>query len=353
MLHASGSLAVSEAAPFDLTVWPPQDAVPVDVDGFYEALAGAGFGYGPAFQGVQAVWRDDTGVYADVALAESVDGFGIHPALFDAALHPSGLLAEGGSGPRLPFAWSGVELFAVGATALRVAITPSGEGVRVQAADGTGQPVAVVHSLISRTVSADQLSGTTMSGDALFAVDWVTVPPAAETLDRAAWTTLTVGKGPVGEAVGRVLRGVQEWLADEQSFGSRLAVMTRGAVPAGTGDVVDLPGAAVWGLVRSAQSEHPDRIVLVDADPGVEDVDLSLVAVVGEPQVAIRDGVVLVPRLARAGSGGGLVLPAGGWRLTPGADGTLEGLRAEATDPPPLDAGQVRVAIPRGGREFP
>ena len=252
----------------------------------------------------------------------------------------------------MPFAWSGVELFAVGATALRVAITPSGEGVRVQAADGTGQPVAVVHSLISRTVSADQLSGTTTSGDALFAVDWVTVPPAAETLDRAAWTTLTVGKGPVGEAVGRVLRGVQEWLADEQSFGSRLAVITRGAMPVGMGDVVDLPGAAVWGLVRSAQSEHPDRIVLVDADPGVEDVDLSLVAVVGEPQVAIRDGVVLVPRLARAGSGGGLVLPSDRWRLVPGTDGTLEGLRVELADEAPLDAGQVRVAIRAAGVNF-
>ena len=127
------------------------------------------------FQGVQAVWRDDAGVYAEVAISESVDGFGVHPALLDAALHPSGLLAGEAdtSGPRLPFAWSGVELFAVGATALRVAIRPDGDGVQVQAADGTGQPVAVVRSLISRTVSTEQLPGRTKGGDALFAVAWI------------------------------------------------------------------------------------------------------------------------------------------------------------------------------------
>ncbi len=28
----------------------------------------------------------------------------------------------------------------------------------------------------------------------------------------------------------------------------------------------DLAHAAVWGLVRSAQSEHPDRLVLVEAE---------------------------------------------------------------------------------------
>ncbi|MFD9545704.1 acyltransferase domain-containing protein, partial [Streptomyces sp. NPDC060022] len=152
MLHASGFLAASDtrAPGFDLSVWPPRGADAVDVDGFYEALAGVGFGYGPVFQGVQAAWRDEHGVYADVVLPEpgvgQVDTFGIHPALLDAALHPANLLSEGPGeqGPRLPFAWSGVELFAVGATALRVAIRPEGEGITVQAADGTGAPVAIV-----------------------------------------------------------------------------------------------------------------------------------------------------------------------------------------------------------------
>ncbi|MFD0428355.1 polyketide synthase dehydratase domain-containing protein [Streptomyces zhihengii] len=99
--HASGSLAVSESRvpEFQLGVWPPQDAVAVDVDGFYESLAGAGFGYGAAFRGVQAAWRDESGVYADLVLpepgADQVDTFGIHPALLDGALHAAHLLSQG------------------------------------------------------------------------------------------------------------------------------------------------------------------------------------------------------------------------------------------------------------------
>ena len=286
-LHASGSLAEQTApeADFDLGVWPPRGAVAVDVDGFYQVLAEAGFGYGPAFQGVQAAWRDGSGVYADVVLpnADGVEGLGVHPALFDAALHPSSLLAGDAeaSGPRLPFAWSGVELFAVGATALRVAIRPEGEGISMQAADGTGLPVLTVRSLISRAVSADQLPTAGHGDDALFTVEWTALSSGAASdgvVDPSAWTTLVAGDGPVEQVLGRVLREVQQWLGDEGSFGSRLAVVTRGAVSVGVDDVVDVVGAAVWGLVRSAQSEHPDRIVLVDADPAVEGVDLALLS---------------------------------------------------------------------------
>ncbi|MER5898479.1 SDR family NAD(P)-dependent oxidoreductase, partial [Streptomyces sp. NPDC001876] len=340
-LHAAGLLAASDtgAPGFDLELWPPQNATAVDLAGFYDVLARAGLEYGPAFQGVQAAWRDASGVYAEVAVAESVDGYGIHPALLDAALHPSGLLLGDGedSGARLPFAWSGVELFAVGATTLRVAIRPEGESITVQAADGTGAPVAVIRSLMSRGVSAEQLASAGHAGDVLFAVEWVPVSAspgvtAAVTEDASAWTVLPAGDGPVEQVLGEVLRGVQEWLADEGSFGSRLVVVTRGAMPAGPDDMVDVVGAAVWGLVRSAQSEHPDRIVLIDTDPTTEeqDVDLALLAGVDEPQVAVRDGALLVPRLARAVSGEQTVPPldSDGTVLITGGTGTLGGLLA-------------------------
>ncbi|MFD9545676.1 acyltransferase domain-containing protein, partial [Streptomyces sp. NPDC060022] len=359
-LHAAGSLAEQTGphADFDLSVWPPQGAEAVDVDGFYEALAGVGFGYGPAFQGVQAAWRDASGVHAEVTIAEPTDGFGIHPALLDAALHPSGLILSDDTkapGPRLPFAWSGVELFAVGATTLRVAIRPEGEGITLQAADGTGAPVAIVRSLVSRAVSAEQLSTAGHASDALFAVEWVTLPPGAaasgETAEAPAWTVLPAGEGPVEQVLGEVLRGVQEWLADESTFGSRLAVVTRGATSAVSG-AVDVVGAAVWGLVRSAQSEHPDRIVLVDTDQATaEQLDLALLAGVDEPQVAIRDGALLVPRLTRAVRGG-LALPGHNWRLLPGTDGTLESLHVEAAGTPTLETGQVRVEVRAAGVNF-
>jgi acyl transferase domain-containing protein/NADPH:quinone reductase-like Zn-dependent oxidoreductase len=366
ILHAAGFLAVSEpgTSAFGLEVWPPQGAVAVDVDGFYDVMAaGAGFGYGPVFQGVQAVWRDGSGVYADVVLPESgvalVDMLGIHPALLDAALHPSGFVLGDGesdgeaSGPRLPFAWSGVELFAVGATTLRVAIRPDGEGITVQATDGTGAPVAVVRSLMLRAVSAEQLSPTGHADDALFAVEWTALPSdvaARRAADAVEWTVLGAGDGPVEQVLGEVLHGVQQWLGHGNPDHARLAVVTRGAVPASPG-AVDTVGAAVWGLVRSAQSENPDRIVLVDTDPAsAEAVDLGLLAGADEPQVAVRDGALLAPRLTRAT--GGLVLPEGEWHLLPGADGTLESLHVDAVEVPRPGPGQVRVSVRAAGVNF-
>ncbi|MCE4949065.1 polyketide synthase dehydratase domain-containing protein, partial [Streptomyces albulus] len=93
-LHASGVLAPG-AAPgdvgFDGGVWPPRDAVGVDVEGCYEEFAGAGFGYGPVFRGLRAVWRRGEELFAEVVLPdgapESGAGFGLHPALLDSALH--------------------------------------------------------------------------------------------------------------------------------------------------------------------------------------------------------------------------------------------------------------------------
>ncbi|WP_324617633.1 polyketide synthase dehydratase domain-containing protein, partial [Streptomyces sp. NRRL F-5053] len=72
-------------------VWPPRGAEPVDVSDCYERLAEAGFGYGPVFQGLRSAWRRGEDVFAEVALPEGVEGerFGLHPALFDAALHAS------------------------------------------------------------------------------------------------------------------------------------------------------------------------------------------------------------------------------------------------------------------------
>ncbi|MFQ6856287.1 SDR family NAD(P)-dependent oxidoreductase, partial [Streptomyces sp. 35M1] len=146
--HARGVLSVEAeagAAGEGLEVWPPRDAVAVDVEGFYEGLAGLGYGYGPVFQGLRSVWKRDDTVFAEVSLPEGgdADGFGVHPALLDAALHAMGLTSEDdgtseGGSPGLPFAWSGVSLSAVGARVLRVRIVRSGSGVSLLLADGAG-----------------------------------------------------------------------------------------------------------------------------------------------------------------------------------------------------------------------
>ncbi|HVR05404.1 MAG TPA: type I polyketide synthase, partial [Solirubrobacteraceae bacterium] len=63
-----------------------------------------------------------------------------------------------------------------------------------------------------------------------------------------------------------------------------------------------LAQAVLWGLARSAQAEHPGRLVLLDADTP-EDLAPELierVAQSGEPQLALRGGELLAARLARA-----------------------------------------------------
>ncbi|MFF1903702.1 type I polyketide synthase [Kitasatospora sp. NPDC058218] len=348
--HATGTLAPAKAgaaAPeADLTVWPPPGAQPVevDVDGFYADLIRLGYTYGPAFQGLRAVWRRGEEVFAEIALPdghrEEADRFGIHPALLDAALHANGFVQPAGapSGadePRtvLPFAWNGLVLHAVGASALRVRVAPSGpDAVSLQAADETGGPVLTLDSLVFRAVSAEQLEAAAGApgGDSLFRVEWTALPPAAQALAPApsrvsvateAEVAALAERGGVPDAVvltatggdalelgSRVLDVLQAWLVVPGPADARLVVATRGAVPAG-GDaaLTDPAGSAVWGLVRAAQAENPDRIVLLDLDPataGEPDTGvLGPVLALGEPQVAVRGTVLSAPRLVRAAGG--------------------------------------------------
>ncbi|CCH32003.1 SDR family NAD(P)-dependent oxidoreductase [Actinosynnema sp. NPDC047251] len=111
--------------------------------------------------------------------------------------------------------------------------------------------------------------------------------------------------------VHRALALVREWTADERFAGVRLVVVTRGAVAAADGEAPDPTAAAVWGLIRSAQAEAPDRILLLDtaadtpadtdtaAGPVVEPALLAALLAADEPQAAVRTGRLLVPRLTR------------------------------------------------------
>ncbi|WP_416975922.1 type I polyketide synthase, partial [Streptomyces sp. 4F14] len=165
--HTGGTLTSEAAASAgtELMVWPPAGAVPVPVDDLYDGLAEAGYGYGPVFRGLRAVWQRDGEVFAEVRLpdeaAELAGEFGIHPALFDAALHAAAFLPAGGEGG-LPFSWSGVSLHASGARSLRVELSATDDGVLyLNAADDTGAPVVSVGSLTLRSAWAELLD----SGD--------------------------------------------------------------------------------------------------------------------------------------------------------------------------------------------
>ncbi|MET7683477.1 type I polyketide synthase [Streptomyces sp. NPDC005423] len=325
--HATGILTAqppAPARPFDATVWPPRDAEPVDLTGFYDEIADAGLAYGPVFRALRAAWRTGDDVYAEVALADGVDtdGFGVHPALLDAALHPVALTGVTGGQAALPFAFSGVSLAAEGATRLRVRVTVRGEGqVGVDLADATGAPVASITTLVLRPLTPADHSGAAALRDALFRLDWAPVT-TAEPNSRdtsGSWETVTAAPGTpvpatvVWDATGTSLTGsataalrtAQEWLADERYDNATLVVRTQGAVtptPTAT-DGPDPAAAAVWGLIRSAQSENPGRIVLLDTGTGTDRPDedeIAAAVATGETQLAWRAGTLYAPRLVRA-----------------------------------------------------
>ncbi|MEV8231356.1 SDR family NAD(P)-dependent oxidoreductase, partial [Streptomyces sp. NPDC079167] len=360
--HAVGTLAAGVAAGESLEEWPPRDAVGLDVAGLYGQLLDLGLGYGPVFRGLRAAWRRGDDLFAEVALPDGVDvqGFGVHPALLDAALHGLGLLGGQDGEARLPFAWSGVSLHAVGASVLRVRIAPAGSGVSLVLADAVGGPVASVDSLVLRPVSAEQVRAAGAMSDALFRMEWSELPldvgapvSALEVGSFKGWEAAAdAGESVPGvvavsfaedgsgasdvvsrthEVAGQALQLVQEWLADERFADARLVVVTSGAVACEAGVAPDPVQAAVWGLVRTAQSENPGRFVLADVD-GAEAswAVLSAVVASGEPQVAVRGDAVFVPRLVRAVVGSGEVAELGavGTVLVTGASGALGGVVA-------------------------
>ncbi len=160
------------------------------------------------------------------------------------------------------------------------------------------------------------------------------------------------------DAARDALALVRQWLGEPRLERSRLVLHTRGAVGAAPGEApCDLAQASLWGLVRSAQSEHPGRFTLLDTDDAAASLAAVPAAVAsGEPQLALRDGAPLVPRLARARDAGVLPLPADEvpWRLDVTEKGTLENL---ALLPGPeaggeLPAGHVLVGMRASGLNF-
>nr|WP_181776902.1 type I polyketide synthase [Amycolatopsis pittospori] len=353
--HANGILAPDvEADVAPVTSWPPAGESQA-LEGFYDDLPG--FDYGGVFRGLRAVWVDGDDVHAEVALPGDEDGgFGIHPALLDAGLHAMFLRESAESAGGLPFSWSGVRLRASGATALRLRITfHAADTVSLIAVDPAGAEVLRVASLVVRRPSA---RGRELPSG-LFTVDWVPVA-AAEPVACTTYPEVVPGKPVVlpvlpveaeGDPVAsahelgvRVLAVLQDWVTRDEST---LVVHTRHAAGPDSADTTDPAAAAIWGLVRSAQAEHQGRFVLVDGE--AEDVPMAVAT--GESQIAVRDGVPLVPRIAEAGAGV-LLPPDGSWRLEKSGEGTVDNLALTPIEEPDLGPDDVRIAVRAAGLNF-
>ncbi len=367
--HAQGTLSTGSIEPgADLAAWPPAGATKVDIADGYQRLAARGYGYGPAFQGLTAAWVRGDEVFAEVRLPDAaggVTGFGVHPALLDAAMHAlivGHQIAGDTDEVALPFAWQGVSLHAAGASAVRARLAPAqapgtaaSRAVSLELADGLGLPVLSVRAMVARSVSERQLRAAVSAAgpDRLFEVAWapVTVPAAhGEPPVHQVFESLAAEGDPVGESYRRTheaLAAVQSWLTEHDS--GVLVVVTRGAMALAGEDVTDLSGAAVWGLVRSAQTEHPGRIVLIDSDAALDDSALTAALATGEPQVLLRDGTVYTARVHGSRAVDGIMTPPEDrpWRLGISSAGTFENLQLEPVPNPDaaLQPGQVRVAL--------
>ncbi|WP_438024962.1 type I polyketide synthase [Sorangium sp. So ce233] len=366
--HAAGVLSAQAAAGADvadLSVWPPPGAEVVALDGGYAWLAAQGYGYGPAFQALREVWRAGTTLYARVALpdavADTAQGFGLHPALLDAVLHS--LLARSAQQEAsdddkvlLAFAFSDVVIEARGAAEVRVRLNKQagddGEGVTasIHLADAQGRPVARVGAFQARATTTERVRALAGASERdLHRVTWTDV-----TLEETPWahedSVVVGGDGALAAALGvravadldellaggaaaprrlvidatagdpgdglvaathaatqRGLSLLQGWLSEARLAATELVLVTRGATAAEPNEgVAALSQAPLWGLVRAAREEHPARALRL-VDLGREAPDGTIlrraIAADDEPELVVRRGALRAARLSLAHAG--------------------------------------------------
>ena len=353
-LHATASAAESTPVTGHPPVWP-EVPEPMWSPQTYERMAGFGLGYGPAFQGVrEAVATGGGELLARLSLPpatrDPADPYPVHPALLDAALHVAAAFGEDVSSEGrafLPAAVDRVALSHRGADDVTASVRRTGGSgddltLDVTLWDADGLPAGRLEGVRLRAVRPADLTAHAVNGRHLYEVAWTAAPePPAET-PSGDWTVVGDRSDP---EVAAALRGVETagttlretggdvlvrfWPrpAESDEVGSaaqelartalaelralvtaddapaRTVWVTRGAVAAGEGDAV--PGLAqsvLWGLARSARAEHPDLgLTLLDLD-GTDPAGALAAAVADgdEPELALRAGALLVPRLVRA-----------------------------------------------------
>ncbi|MFE5956519.1 acyltransferase domain-containing protein [Streptomyces massasporeus] len=262
----------------------------------------------------------------------------------------------------LPFEWESVQLHAAGSSTLRVRVDLDGarSSARLWVADAEGRPVAAARALRMREASAEQLragrpvehlyqvdfppllapvtrqetAATWLLGDERFLAGLADVTDTGHIEHLAGANALTARLDEGSRAPARLIvlaasapgtAGAQDTpdtdddrtvadlrartagtlellralLAEERLGSTELVWVTRGAVDTGDG-VPDLAHSGVWGLLRSARTEHPERVLrLVDTD-GPSPALARALTVTDEPEIAVRGEALLGARLVRA-----------------------------------------------------
>ncbi|MEV0501699.1 SDR family NAD(P)-dependent oxidoreductase, partial [Streptomyces spectabilis] len=417
--HVSGECVTGAGAgasagatlPPDIDSWPVPDAQALDIEAFYGRALTNGLDYGPAFRGLRELACRDGVYYARVALPGELDpaGHGLHPSLFDAALQVVvAALMEAGAppGPLVPFIWSDVELFRAAGSELTVRVSFETGGhedlapATVWLADPAGHLVARVGRL---QFQRGRRRGHPFA-EHLYRVGFAPLHPVAETTDPAR--TLVVGDAELGAGLGadvvpdvdalvkrldaqadtplrllfalpdrasaqghgaqgsaaEALRTLQMCFGDARLQGTELVWITRDAVSSSPDDQVgNWAHAAVWGMVRTARTEHPERVLrLIDLDPGTPDFPLltRVIETGDEPECVLRGETARVPRARpTVEEVDALVLPdEGSWHLRQREDDQLDVIAAphdqgapEQVAPEPVAPWEVRVEVRAAG----
>ncbi|MFE2975108.1 SDR family NAD(P)-dependent oxidoreductase [Streptomyces sp. NPDC059258] len=344
----------------DISVVP--GAAELAADSLYEDLLGLGYGYGEAFQGVRSGEYDGDRVRSRVVLPAAARvnhrGFAVHPALVDAALHAAvrcGLLGEAAAGNiSVPFVFSGVRIgaYADGTAATAadacwaVARRVAPDAITLTLTDDDGRVLLSVDRMVVRGLALPG-AAPDLDAAALYAMTWDEVSGAngeehrlcvvagddgplsaalretahggivVATLDEAMmvvkglpgdWqVALAAPAGPDGvdeqvhASASWALATVQRWLSATDLEGRvLLTCVTRDAVAVPGDEAFDLGSSVLWGMVRSAQTEHPGQFRIVD----VSTVDLARPPLLEaalkrtDAQLAVRSGRILRPQLA-------------------------------------------------------
>nr|APD71576.1 type I polyketide synthase 2 [Streptomyces sp.] len=312
--HAQGTIHDSRDEPFAGEL-PPADAEEIDFD--YASLAERGYEYGPAFRAVRRLWRRGTELFAELRLPEEAPGGfagpGLHPVLGDAALHALALTEPAPDGHvALPFVWHDVWAGDCRTTHAYAHLTPSGRDEFTVAITTADREPLFRATLGTRTVALRELAGA-LPTDSVYRTRWTELagPVGAPSpkwallgTDRLGMTAglvdladadsviCTPAPDDVRGATLDTLSHVQHWLAADRPADVPLVVLTRSD---------DLAHAAARGLVRSAQSEHPGRFLLVEMDEDPRSsARLADAVAAGRPHVRISAGQLQAPELARA-----------------------------------------------------
>ncbi|MEU9206408.1 SDR family NAD(P)-dependent oxidoreductase [Streptomyces sp. NPDC048415] len=389
---ADASAPVSAGQP---PVWP-EAADPAWSPGTYERLTALGLGYGPAFQGVRAaVEIGDAHLLARLSLPsvarDAADPYPVHPALLDAALHVAAAFDASDDRVLLPIAVGRCVLPSGGASDLTASVRRTGGSgtdltLDVTLWDADGLPAGRLEGVRLRAADPADLNAASGNARHLYEVAWTAVSDKPADAPGTEWAVVgdrsdpevaaalrgleTAGIQPreagadilvrfwprpaadaepsaaAQELVATALAELRALIALSQDEApTRTVWVTRGAIAAGEGDTV--PGLAqsvLWGLARSARTEHPDLgLTLLDIEGSDPTHALpTAVAYIDEPELAYRGGALLVPRLIRARTQDVLRIPAGDHYELTGlpTDPALRTAESRALAP-----GEVRIQV--------